>query len=432
MAATNVVAKRMRDVPLNVFAYFSMLANENGAVNLGQGFPSWGTPDFVERAASNALSASQTHHQYTRPAGEMQLTSYLGEMYTNAFGRSIDGATEVTVFNGAQHGIACALTAFCEQGDEICVVEPCFDAYMKLSSVQGIKCVGVPLRSSVANPGHARDFKLDMQELSDAITEKTKVLVLNTPQTFLGKTYDREELKTIADVVRSKHENLVVLSDEVYEFMTFQDLEHVRFASLPGMYDRTISLFSAGKTFSTTGWRVGYSIAPPHLSKPLADATALTTFCAPHPFQRAVHESFVHVEKKRPQYYNDVSTELEQKSARLIEALRQTSMRPIEPMGGYFLMADCSKIRGNEPFPVPPKSDIATEQYDWKLCEWLTKEVGVVAIPASSAFTESTRKTWNENDDVFVRFAFCKADADIDNAVMRLLDGANRFGALKP
>ena len=370
---TTAVAKRMRDVPLNVFAYFSMLANEHGAVNLGQGFPSWGTPDFVERAASNALSTSQTHHQYTRPAGEMQLTSYLGDMYTNLLGRSIDGMTEVTVFNGAQHGICCALTAFCEPGDEICVVEPCFDAYMKLSSVQGIKCVGVPLRPSVSNPTHARDFKLVMQELSDAITEKTKVLVLNTPQTFLGKTYDREELNAIADVVRSKHDNLVVLSDEVYEFMTFHE-DHERFATLPEMYvvdrnlltyspiqiksntqlryDRTISLFSAGKTFSTTGWRVGYSIAPPHLSKPLADATALTTFCAPHPFQRAVHESFVHVEKSYSEYYKDVSSELEQKSNRLMDALLQTSMRPIEPMGGYFLMADCSKIRGNEPFSV--------------------------------------------------------------------------------
>ena len=238
---TTAVAKRMRDVPLNVFAYFSMLANEHGAVNLGQGFPSWGTPDFVERAASNALSTSQTHHQYTRPAGEMQLTSYLGEMYTNLLGRSIDGLTEVTVFNGAQHGICCALTAFCEQGDEICVVEPCFDAYMKLSSVQGIKCVGVPLRPSVSNPTHARDFRLDMQELSDAITEKTKVLVLNTPQTFLGKTYDREELNAIADVVRSKHESLVILSDEVYEFMTFHE-DHERFATLPEMYvDRNLA-----------------------------------------------------------------------------------------------------------------------------------------------------------------------------------------------
>jgi aspartate/methionine/tyrosine aminotransferase len=383
----------------------------------------------------------------------MQLAGYLGNMYSELLGRSINGLDECVVYSGAQHGIACALTAFCEPGDEICVVEPCFDAYMKLASVQGIKCVGVPLRPKISNPKYAGDFVIDAKELSDAISERTKLLILNTPQTFLGKTYDRNELEEIADVVRSKHDNLVVLSDEVYEFMTFQKIEHERFATIQDMYDRTISLFSAGKTFSTTGWRVGYSVAPPHLSKPLADATALTTFCAPHPFQRAVHESFVHVEKSYPNYYEDVSNELEAKSTRLMDALStysltyysptslltsprkhtgQTSLRPIKPMGGYFLMANCSAIRGNEPFSVPePQSDIATEQYDWKLCEWLTREVGVVAIPASSAYTESTREQWSD-EDVYVRFAFCKADVDIDNAVTRLLEGANRFDALSP
>ena len=419
------VASRLERIPLNVFAYFSALAVENGAVNLGQGFPTFGTPDFVAKAAKKALSDGM-HHQYTRPAGDPLFGEHVSSMYSDMFGGNLNGATDVVVYAGAQQGINCALNAFCEPGDDIVVIEPCFDAYLKVSSMLDVNVVGVPLRreTTCIDALSAKDFRIDIDELRSKITDKTKMLVLNTPQTFLGKAYSQSELQDIADVVR-ENEHLVVLSDEVYEFMCFEGTDaHRRFASLPGMFDRTISLFSAGKTFSCTGWRCGYSIAPEHFSKPLADAMANSAFCAPHPLSRGVTLAFEHVESEARSYFFDLQRSLETKSEALRSALSETALRPVTPEGGYFMMADCSRIR--DAVAAPPSGTAATDQRDWKFCEWMTKEVGVVAIPASSAFSEGTRSAMGE-DEFYVRFAFCKSDEELEEASKRLLAASERY-----
>lgn len=374
----------------------------------------------MERAAVSAIESGH-HHQYTRPAGDASFTEYVSSMYSPLVGTDIDATKEVVAYSGAQQGILCALTAFCEEGDEIVVVEPCFDAYLKVAELQGVRVRGVPIRNprDGTSVSHANDLKIDLHELERACNDNTKMIVLNTPQTFVGKVYSREELEGIASVVR-RFDQLVVLSDEVYEFMCFEGNKHERIANLDGMYERTISLFSAGKTFSCTGWRCGYSIAPPQLSKPLEDAVANASFCAPNPLLRAVVTAFEHVNTSETTYFETLASDLKQKSDRLIKGLERTSLKPIRPSGGYFLTADCSALRD---------SDLFSSSYsDWAVCEWLTKEIGVVAIPASTAYT---RQSFENADANFIRFAFCKTDKEIDRAVDRLIAGSEAHGALR-
>ena len=364
-------------------------------------------------------------------------------MYRDEFGRSLDPMDEVRVFLGAQMGIQCALTAFCNEGDEVLVVEPAFDAYGKSASLVGAKMVGVPLRPTGggATSSSAQDWKLDPAELEAAITPRTKMLVLNTPQTFVGKAFAREELEQIADVVRRSGDcgapDMVVVSDEVYEKMVFDGLEQHRFASLPDMYDRTITLFSAGKTFSCTGWRCGYSVAPKHLSEPLGEAMAAMGFCASQPLARAVEralslanagEADVGIYGSEPgAYYGKLCAQLESARDLMVSGLAAQSaghgvLAPVNPAGGYFLMADISKLPdevigyGDDERRRASEGDHMARR-DWRACEWLVDEVGVAVIPSSIAYFGEGKE---DITDRYVRLAFCKREEEIAEAVRRI------------
>ncbi|GMF13392.1 unnamed protein product [Phytophthora lilii] len=313
------ISQRVRTLPDNVFAEFSALAARHGAVNLGQGFPSFQTPQFVKQAAIDAINDG--NNQYTRPGGHVSYVETLAEMYSPLLSRELDPMKEIVTFNGAQEGIAAIMAALLEPGDEVLTLEPYFDAYVTVSQLHGVRASGAPFRfdaakraaflsedAHVAERFTSHDFQVDLAKLEAMITPKTKMLVLNTPHNPTGKVFSRDELQQLARVLE-RHPDVIVLADEVYEFMTYDGLPHERIAAMPGFFDRTISLFSAGKTFSCTGWRTGYAVGPAHLVGGVTKAHSTVPFCGTTPFEVALASAFR--EAKHNGYYDELKETLQ-------------------------------------------------------------------------------------------------------------------------
>jgi len=295
------------------------------------------------------------------------------------------------------------------------VLEPCFDAFVKTAPINGLELVGVPLRQTtpVGSRSSSADWKLDIAELKAAITPGTRLLMLNTPSSPVGKVFDREELEAIASVVR-EHENLLVVCDEVYEQAVFDGVEHISLASMPGMWERCLSLFSVGKTFCVTGWRLGYIIARPELTHTLQAIHAATNFCAATPLQRAAAHAFNVAEDY--DYFNSLRATLQGKRDRLVDTLEDIGLNPVVPQGGYFALADSlSEGSGLDPFQDLPTTPLG-ERADVQTCKWMTEHVGVTAIPVSPFYTAEHRHL----GAALMRFAFCKDDDTLDTAMQRL------------
>ena len=288
----------------------------------------------------------------------------------------------------------------------------------------------MPLRADWAKS--AADWTLDLSELEAALSERTKLLVLNTPHNPTGKVFSAAELEGIAHIVR-KYPRLVVMSDEVYEFMTFDGLPHARISALPGMFDRTLSIHSAGKTFSATGWRIGYVIGPAPLITPLVRVHQASNFCTPTSLQVATAVAFDAAE--RDGYFAEFATFLELKRNKLVALLRTAQLDPIVPQGGYFLLADTTKIAVPTNYPLweAPEDIPLEERRDFAVCRLLTEkaapppptrappsvarsrpppssralgraQAGVTALPASAFYSEGHRHI----TDSLARFCFCK------------------------
>ena len=394
----------------NVFAAFTAFANEHGAVNLGQGFPTYGTPDFVKEAAARAIA--EEHNQYSRPGGHVRLNNCLAEFYAPLFGRDIDPMNNVVVFNGAQSALFNIILSFCNSGDEIAVIEPFFDAYQKGAMLVGADVKGVPLRLPAEGSSTAADFSLDLSELDAVLSDKTRLLVLNTPHNPTGKVFTANELQGIADVVR-RYPNLIVVSDEVYEMSAFGGLDkHHRFAQCCGedMFDRTISLYSAGKTFSCTGWRIGYAVAPAALCAPLIASQGAISFCSPSPLEVAIAASME--EAQENDYFASSGQLLESKQRRFADLLSAAGMKPLLAEGGYFLLADTSGIA------LPEDEQNSNKARDWRVAEYLTETLGVTGIPTSPFYITEGNKALAENT---IRLCFARKDEELDEAGRRLL-----------
>ena len=398
-------AARVRGFGTTVFAEFTALANQTGAVNLGQGFPNFAAPDFVKAAAQAAIAADL--NQYARSAGQPRLVQALSATYSPLFGRTIDPLAEIVVTVGATEGIFATMQALVEPGDEVILIEPFYDSYPAAVTMAGGHCVYVPLRAP-ANAAAAADWVLDTDELAAAFSPRTKLLVLNTPLNPLGKVFTRDELQQIA-ALAIEH-NITVLSDEVYEWMVYataaRPVAHVRIATLPGMWERTVTLGSAGKTFSVTGWKIGWAIAPPRLAHAILMAHQWIPFAVATPLQEAVATAF---EQAGPQgYFAWLAAMYQDKRDRLLQALTAAGLRPMVPDGSYFIVVDTStlSVQGEEGV----RRDVA-------VCRWLTRTAGVAAIPPSPFYSEPHRHL----TDNLARFTFCKSDDLLEEAERRLL-----------
>lgn len=404
-------AARVRGFGATVFAEFTALANQTGAVNLGQGFPNFAAPDFVKAAAQAAIAADL--NQYARSGGHPRLVQALAALYGPLFGRELDPMAEIVVTVGATEGIFAAVQALVNPGDEVILIEPFYDSYPAAVTMAGGACVYVPLRAA-PNAGSSADWQLDYVELARAFTPRTKLLILNTPLNPLGKVFGRDQLLQIATL--AVEHNITVLSDEVYEWMVYPApdaagraagpaVEHVRIATLPGMWERTVTLGSAGKTFSVTGWKIGWAIAPPPLAHAILMAHQWIPFAVATPLQEAVA---VALEQAAPQnYFPWLAAMYGAKRDKLLHALAAAGLQPMTPDGSYFIVVDTTSL------PVTAAPGV---RRDFAVCRWLTREIGVAAIPPSPFYSEPHKHL----ADNLARFTFCKTDEMLDEAARRL------------
>ncbi len=392
-------AARIRGFGTTVFAEMTELAARHRAVNLGQGFPNFPCPDFLKEAAAKAVFDDR--NQYARSAGDLRLVTALADRLGREFGRDLDPLSEITVTAGATEGLFIACQAFLEPGDEVVLIEPFYDAYPADAALCGAVPVHVPLR-----PDASGRWALDEEELGAAFSDRTRLLFLNTPHNPTGKVFTRRELEVLAELCL-RHDVLVV-SDEVYDRMVFDGREHLRLASLPGMWERTITLGSAGKTFSVTGWKIGWAVAAAPLSEAIRKVHQWVTYAVSTPLQNAVADA---LEEADSRGYDAWLREMYQgKRDLLVGALRRSGFRPYVPEGTYFILADFSPwgIEGDESF-----------------CRILPERVGVGAIPPSSFYADAHRHLAR----TLVRFCFCKTDETLGQAARRLEEG---FRAREP
>jgi N-succinyldiaminopimelate aminotransferase len=372
-----------------IFAEMSALAAATGSINLGQGFPDTDGPDEVKQAAIDAIVAG--HNQYPPGPGIPELRAAIAEHQQRFYGLVWDPDTEVLVTCGATEAIAATMLALLDTGDEAIVIEPYYDSYGACIAMAGAQRRAVTLR--------APDFALDPDELQAAVTPRTKVILLNSPHNPTGRVFTADELAAVA-AVAIEHD-LVVMSDEAYEHLTFDGVPHVPIATLPGMRERTVSIGSAGKCFSFTGWKVGWIAAVPELVTATRTAKQFLTYVSSGPFQHAVAVGL----RLPDEYFTSFAADLQSKRDRLVGGLGAAGFEVFQPRGTYFAVTD---VR-----PLGHTDGMA-------FCRWLPEHCGVVAVPCSVFYDDA------DAGRSLVRFAFCKRPAVLDEAVDRLRGLAGR------
>ena len=376
------LTSRLQGFGTTIFTEMTQLALRYDAVNLGQGFPNFDGPEFAKEAAARALHAGQ--NQYCRMFGIPDLNRAIAEHQQRFYGLTYDPDTEITVTNGATEAIFATLQALCEVGDEVVCFEPFYDSYRASVAMAGAVDKVVTLE--------APEFEVDAEALARAITPKTRVLLLNTPHNPTGKVFSRAELEMLSELCQ-KHDVWVV-SDEVYEHLVYEG-EHIPIASLPGMRERTITISSAGKTFSFTGWKVGWACAPPELSAAIRTAHQFVTFCNSAPLQPAIAEAL----RVGDDFYRQLEAEYRARRDRLCKGLAEVGFDVLTPAGTYFVLVDIRSMGFTD---------------DVEFCRRLPAEVGVAAIPPTAFYVNK------EAGRHLARFAFCKTDDVLDEAVRRL------------
>ncbi|MGW4887599.1 pyridoxal phosphate-dependent aminotransferase [Streptomyces murinus] len=384
--ARPLLNRRLAEFGTTIFAEMSALAVATGSINLGQGFPDTDGPEEVREAAVRALRDGRGN-QYPPGPGVPELRTAIAAHQRRRYGLSYDPDTEVLVTAGATEAIAAALLALLEPGDEVVALEPYYDSYAASIALAGGRRVPVTLRP------HEGSFRLDLDELRAAVTDRTRLLLINTPHNPTGTVLTRAELAAIAELAVER--DLLVVTDEVYEHLVFDDAEHLPLASFPGMRERTVTIGSAGKTFSFTGWKVGWVTAAPALVSAVRAAKQFLTYVSSGPFQYAVAEALALPES----YYDDFRRSMRERRDILSAGLTAAGFEVFEPAGTYFVTTD---IR-----PLGEKDGFA-------FCRALPERAGVVAIPNAVFYDD------REAGAPFVRFAFCKREDVLREAAERL------------
>jgi kynurenine aminotransferase len=401
----------------DVWSIFNAANLPADCINLGQGYMNFGPPQWVREAAEEALK-NVAANQYSHPKGRIRLREAIKKFYGPKLGKDLNVDKEILVSSGANTGQYAVFLAFLEQGDEVIMFEPFFDQYLPSVTFNGGKPVYVPLHPP--NPNQEKptsnDWTIDPHELRRAITPRTKMIIVNTPQNPVGKVFTRKELEVIAAL--AEEFNLLIMADEVYDYLVFEGKEHVRIANLPGMWDRTVTVGSAGKSFSATGWRVGWLIGPASIIAPTLAATTRIVFCTNSPLQEAAAVGLEQAVER--QYFEQTVEEYTERRSVLISAFDKLGVRYTSPEGTYFALMDISNVKFPEDYPFP--TSVQGRGRDFKACWFIALEIGVSSIPVSEFYCEEHASM----GESYARFAFCK-DVDMLRKAGERLQGLKKY-----
>ena len=377
------IQTKLPKVGTTIFTVMSQLAIEHQAVNLGQGFPDFPVPQRLVDELSRAMAEGK--NQYAPANGIPALRQAIAAKTQRCYGRAVDADAEVTVTSGASEAIFDAVLAVVRPGEEVIVLDPCYDCYEPAIDLAGGIAVHVPLDPA--------NFSVDWQKVRDAITPRTRLLMINSPHNPSGAMMTAQDMATLAQLLRDT--DIVLLSDEVYEHIIFDGRRHESVLRYPELAARAFVVSSFGKTYHCTGWKIGYAIAPPALSAEFRKVHQYNTFCTFAPAQWA----FAAMIEQEPEHYDGLGAFYEAKRDRFRQQLLGTRLMPLDVPGGYFQLVDYSAV-----------SDLD----DAAFCRWLTIEKGVAAIPLSPFYAAPPA------GQRLARLCFAKVEPTLDAAIERL------------
>ncbi len=391
-----MLSQRVAGFGATVFAEFSKLAQEHRAVNLGQGFPDFDGPAEIKQAAIDAITSGV--NQYAISQGALALRTAIAKHARRFYDQSIEPLSQVVVTSGATETIFDAVQAFTDPGDEVVLFEPFYDSYLASVQLAGAVPRYVELRAPDAS--HPT-WWFDERELEQAFTPRTRLVIVNTPHNPTGKIFTRDELELIGRL--AARANAVIVSDEVYEHLVFAPARHVRPATMPSLADRTLTISSGGKSFSFTGWKIGWGLGPVALVGAVQKAHQWVTFATASPFQAAIARAL----ELPDSYFSGFVAEYAARRDFLGAALTKAGLEVLPVEGSYFLMARTGSLR-------------KAGEDDVQFCKRLIVEKGVAAIPPSVFYSAAHAPRAHG----LARFAFCKTDATLQEAARRLTGGS--------
>ena len=376
-------ATRTHTFTESVIRDMTRVARQYDAINLSQGFPDFPAPQLLKDAACRAIQGDV--NQYAITWGTPSIRSALVRKYADWYGIDVDGDREITVTCGATEAMAAVMLAAVDPGEEVVVLEPFYENY----GPDAVLCQAAPVFVPLDPPG----FRLDPDRLRSAVSERTRAIVINTPNNPSGRVFDHDEMSAVAEIC--VEHDILAITDEIYEHIIYEG-EHIPLAKLPGMRDRTVVISGLSKTFSITGWRVGTIIAPPYLTAAIRKVHDFLTVGAPAPLQEACAAG---MDSLGRDYYDEIGRAYAERRDILYAGLRDSGFRCAAPQGAYYIMADFSALSSLD---------------DTAFSIFLAKECGVAPVPGSSFYNRP------EDGRKLVRFAFCKQAETLERAVARL------------
>ncbi len=371
------IKSRLPEVGTSIFTVMSRMALENGAINLSQGFPDFPVSEKLIGLINQNMQAG--HNQYAPMPGVPVLRKVIADVVHQTYQRPTDFETDVTITAGGTEAIFSAVAALVNAGDEVILFDPAYDSYDPAIRLNG----GIPIQINLSPP----HFSIDWQEVKDKITPRTRMIMINTPHNPTGAVLSEEDLKTLEELALKY--GLIVLSDEVYERLIFDNLTHQSVLKFPGLASQSIAVFSFGKTFHATGWKVGYTVAPEYLTKEIRKAHQFVTFSVNNPVQLALAEYLAD-----PENYLHLGAFYQQKRDFFLEQIKGSSLKPLPCYGSYFQLLSYQFV---------------SEKTDKEMAEWMTKECKLAPIPVSAFYK-------NKTDHKLLRFCFAKGEDTLRKA----------------
>ena len=375
---------KLPNVGTTIFATMSNLATEHGAINLGQGYPNFDCPEDLKVLIRHYLDSGK--NQYAPMIGLPQLLDQLANKMNTMYGCDLDGRKEITITAGATQALFSAITAFVHKGDEVILLEPCYDCYRP--SVESVG--GLPVAYELKAP----DFKVNWEEVAALFSEKTRMIIINTPHNPIGKTLNRDDIQALENITRGT--DIIVLSDEVYEHLIYDGESHQSVLRFKDLRERSLAVYSFGKTFHATGWKIGYCVAPPRLTKEFRKIHQWNVYAVNSFLQFALADYL-----KDPEPYLGLPDFYQQKRDYFNEAMKGSKLKPLDSKGTYFQLFDFSEV---------------SDEDDFTFAKRLTTEFGVAAIPVSVFYS-------NRRQGGVIRLCFAKTEDMLSKAAVKLTYG---------